>query len=237
VSDEADLFVPLQINTDSDFNAFLAYAYPAYAVTAGVTAAIEARYPPVMSGSVHNYTTERDRIKAYIGDEGFQCNVRFLTDAYDGKNYNLQYSVFPGLHATDLLPTFYDANLDLAVFGMDIPFPLIPAFGSFAQGYQSYLVSHARTGDPNTYKKTFNIPPAITWPEPDNSGDQISGVLNAGNLGFSTITDGETGKNTCDFWVQVAAAVTNLGGYAPPGSVVQTNLVNVANNPSANYAN
>lgn len=188
-----------------------------------------------MSGSVHNYTTERDRVKAFLADSSFYCNVRYLTDAYDGKNYHLKYSVTPGLHGTDLLPTFYNLNLDLPLFGSDVPFPLIPIFGSFAQAYQSYLVSHARTGDPNTYKKTFNIPPAITWPKPNNAGDEVTGVLDAGDLGFSTITDTQTRKTVCNFWRQVAAAVTDLGGYAPPGNVVPTTLVGVANDPSANY--
>ncbi len=42
-------------------------------------------------------------------------------------------------------------------------------------------------------------------------------------------------KTPCGFWREVAAAVTNLGGYAPPGSVVQQGLVTVGNDPSVNY--
>ena len=238
VSDEADLFVPLNVNTDAQFTTLLDFSYPASAKAAGVDAAIEARYPPVMSAN-SNYTTERARLKDYIADSGFQCNVRHLTDAYAGRTYNLQYSVFPGLHATDLLPTFYDFNLALPLFGSTVPFPLLPGFGSYAQAYQSYLVSHAQTGDPNTYKKTFNLPPAITWPKPTNdlNADQLADVLDAGNLGFSTIADPETGRARCGFWQDVAAAVTALGGYAPPGSVVKSGLgsVSVGGDPSANY--
>ena len=189
-----------------------------------------------MSGTVHNYTTERDRLKAVLGDGSFYCNVRYLSDAYDGKNYNLQYSVTPGLHATDLLPTFYNVNLDLAQLSNLTSIPLIPGFGAFAQAYQSYLVSHASTGDPNTFKKTVNVPPAITWPKPGNTGDALTGVLDATDTGFVLETDQETRKSVCSFWVQVAAAVTDLGGYAPPGSVVRTTLVPVTNDPSANYA-
>ncbi|KAL9627889.1 MAG: hypothetical protein Q9164_007458 [Protoblastenia rupestris] len=189
-----------------------------------------------MSGDgPRNYSTQRDRLIDYVGESGFQCNVRFLTNAYDGKNYNLQYSATTGLHAVDLLPTFYNLNLDVSLLEA---FPLVPGFGSFAQAYQSYLTSHARSGNPNTYKKTFNIPPAITWPKANNAGDVISGVLDAGDLGFSIITDGQTARSRCDFWKDVAAAVTNLGGYAPPGSVVQSDLtgVDVGGDPSANYA-
>ncbi|KAL9594897.1 MAG: hypothetical protein Q9219_006774 [cf. Caloplaca sp. 3 TL-2023] len=235
VRDEADLFVPPNVQTEAQFSAFIDASFPAYAKTGGVNAAIEARYPP-LSSPQRNYTTERDRLKAVLQEGSFVCNVRYLSDAYAGKNYNLQYSVTPGLHATDLLPTFYNLNLDLDLFGKDVPFPLVPGFGSFAQAYQSYLVSAARTGDPNTYRKSINLPPAIPWPKPGNSGDRLTGVLNAGDLGFGLVEDAQTARSRCGFWVQVAAAVTGLGGYAPPDSVVPSTLVLVTNDPSANYA-
>ena len=212
VSDEAFIFVPLDVKTDAQFSTYVSEVFPPYAQSAGVNAAIEARYPPVMSGS-SNYTTEFDRIKALLADSSFQCNVRYLSDAYNGINYNLQYSVTPGFHATDLLPTFYDLNVDLTALGDNAPFPLIPGFGSFAQAYQSYLVSHARSGDPNKYAKLLNVPPAIHWPKAGNSSaDILTNVLNAGNLGFSVVSDKETTESVCGFWREVAAAVTNLGG-------------------------
>ncbi|KAL8684730.1 MAG: hypothetical protein Q9224_006164, partial [Gallowayella concinna] len=155
VANEADLFIPLNVQTDPQFTTFLDAIFPPYSKANGVNAAIEARYPPVTTGSgPHNYTTERDRVKDLLDESSFLCNIRDLTDAYNGKNYNFRYATTPGLHGTDLLPTFYNLNLDLDLFGNDIPFPLVPGFGSFAQAYQSYLTSHARTGDPNAYKKT-----------------------------------------------------------------------------------
>lgn len=212
VSDEAFIFVPLDVTTDAQFSAFVSEIFPPYAQSAGVNALIEARYPPVMSAA-SNYTTEFDRTKAVIGDSTFHCNVRYLTDAYDGINYNLQYSVTPGFHATDLLPTFYDLNIDLTTLGNDTSYPLIPGFGSFAQTYQSYLVSHARSGDPNIYAKVLNVPPAINWPKAGtSSANELTDVLNAGDLGFSLISDNETTQVACGFWREVAAAVTNLGG-------------------------
>lgn len=159
-----------------------------------------------MSGTVHNYTTEFDRTNALLGQSSFQCNVRYLSDAYAGKNYNLQYSVTPGFHGTDLLPTFYNLNVDLTLFGDDESYPLIPGFGSFAQAYQSYLVSHARSGNPNTYAKTVNIPLAINWPKAGDSGDEITGVLNAGDAGFNLISDSQTTESICGFWREVAVS-------------------------------
>ena len=212
VYDEALVFTPTDITTDAQFNTFVSEVLPPYAQSAGVNAAIEARYPPIAGGK-SNYTSEFARTKALLADGAFWCNVRFLSDAYNGKNYNLQYSVTPGLHGTDVVPTFYDLNLDLTALGNSLPFPLVPGFGSFAQAYQSYLVSHARSGDPNTYSKKLNIPPAIPWPKAgSSSANVLTNVLNAGDLGFGLINDPKTSESACDFWRQVAAAVTNLGG-------------------------
>lgn len=236
VGDEADLFVPLDITSNDQFTAWINYIFPGYSAQAGISQMILDHYPPAGLGSP--YLLVRDRIKAFLSESSFLCNVRALSDAYDGKNYNLDYQVTPALHATDLLPTFYNINLDLKAFGASWDIPLIPIFGQFAQTYQAYLVSHARTGDPNTYKKPLlNVPPAITWPKADNSGDAIKNVLSANDLGFgvSTITDTQTTKSRCDFWIEVAAALTDLGGYAAPGAVVPTTVVNVTNDPSGNY--
>ena len=212
VSDEAFIFVPSDVTTDAQFATYVSEVFPPYAQSAGVNAAIEARYPPVMSGK-SNYTTEFDRTKALLAESSFQCNVRYLSDAYNGKNYNLQYSVTPGFHATDLLPAFYDLNVDLTALGNSVPYPLIPGFGSFAQAYQSYLVSHARSGDPNKFAKLVNVPPAINWPKAgSSSANTLTNVLNAGNSGFSVINDSETTESACGFWREVAAALTNLGG-------------------------
>ena len=234
---ESFIFTPVDVTTDADFNAFVNYTYPPHANAADVDAAIEAHYPPIMSSPPSNYTSAFARTEAGLGDSAVECTVRYLTDAYAGKTYNLQYSVTPGYHATDLLPTFYNLDINLATLNTSVSYPLIPFFGTFAQSYQSYLVSHARSGNPNTYAKTLNVPPAIYWPQPDTSGDELTGVLNAGDTGFSLISDATTTETICDFWREVAAAVTDLGGYAPPGSVVDTTLAPVTNNPSAKYSN
>ena len=223
ISDEADMFVPPNILTDADFSSIINYQFPPYAQVAGVTAAIETRYPPVWLPA-SKYLTEFDRAKHYIGDSTFYCNVRFLSDAYDGKTYNMQYSVTPGLHANDLFPTFYNLNININIFGHEIPFPLIPGFGNYAQAYQSYLTSHARTGDPNTFRKNLGIPTAISWPKVSTEDEDFTGVLNAGNLGFSIIRDTETSRSRCGFWRGVAENVTKLGDYLPAQRVEVSRL-------------
>ena len=101
------------------------------------------------------------------------------------------------------------------MLGKLVNLPLIPGFGGFAQAYQSYLSSHARSGDPNTYRKKISLPPTVNWPKAGSSGDRVEGVLEAGNLGFGVISDDQVGKETCAFWQEIAEAVTREGGYQP----------------------
>ncbi|CAO1601253.1 hypothetical protein XANCAGTX0491_004919 [Xanthoria calcicola] len=209
VSEEAYLFVPSSIKDNDDFIATVEYIYSAYAKRAGITSSMTARY------GEKNYTTASKRFKALLGDSSFYCNVRYLTDAYKGQTWNLKYSVLPGLHGTDILPAFYNLNLDLDGFGKSVPFPLVPGFGGFAQAYQSYLVSHARTGDPNTHRKKIGLSPIRAWPKPDGSGDMVEGVLQAGNLGFSVVSDGQVRRESCNFWQEMMEALTREGDYEP----------------------
>ncbi|EKG17965.1 Carboxylesterase type B [Macrophomina phaseolina MS6] len=229
-ADEAELFVDGHIQTDEQFNDFIDSVFPNYTKEAGINAAIEEFFPPVSTNKT--YGTVVERTKAFVRDSSFTCWSRFLTDAYAGRTWNMQYSVTPGWHGTDLLPTFYQIYLS---FGGDVAFPLLPGFGSFATAYQSYLTSHARSGDPNTYSAKVNLPPAINWPRPATGSENVGKVLDAGNLGFSLTTDEQLPKSECDFIRQLAAAVTNVGGYAVPGTVQPQSLVDFTGDPSANY--
>ncbi|KAK0640224.1 Secreted lipase [Lasiodiplodia hormozganensis] len=229
-ADESELFVDGHIQTDEQFNGFIDSVFPTYVKEAGINAAIEEFYPPVSTNDT--YATVTERTKAFVRDSSFTCWSRFLTDAYDGKSWNMQYSVSPGWHGTDLLPLFYQIYVS---FGGDVAFPLIPGFGSFATAYQSYFTSHARSGDPNTHSAKINLPPAINWPHPTTGGENLGNVLNVGNLGFSLKTDEQLPKSSCDFILELAAAVTNVGGYAVPGTAQPQSLVEFDGDPSANY--
>ncbi|KAL8838672.1 MAG: hypothetical protein Q9176_004912 [Flavoplaca citrina] len=235
-SNEPDLFIPPGIDSNADFSTFIAAILPTYAAPAGINAAIETRFPPP-DAPKSNYSSQRARLHDVLNEAVFVCNIRYLSDAYKGKNYNLEYAVTPALHGTDLLPTFYNLNLNLDLFGRDVPFPIIPGFGGFSTAYQSYLTSHARSGDPNRFKKSVSIPPTITWPKAVVSAekDGVERVLRAGSLGFGVKDDKQVSKSRCAFWTDVVAAVTRLGGYAPPGSVVNQAVAPIPGDPSANY--
>lgn len=208
VLDEPSTLVPPNLSTEEDFTNFITSFLPPYAQAAGLVSRIIARYPPVRNGGP--YATERKRLEALFGDVVFLCNVRALTDAYTGKNFNLQYSTTPSTHGSDVFPLFIFPGFDLDAIK---PFTaVIPGFEAFAQTYRSYFVSHARSGNPNTYRKSYGGFEAIHWPRPDNRGDALKNVLNATDSGFEVTTDELTKKSTCRFWQDFARDVTELGG-------------------------
>lgn len=152
----------------------------------------------------------------------------------------MQYSVFPGWHATDLIPTFFSSIFTSDTYLDDLAMFFAPALGVLAAGIssamQSYFASYITTGDPNTNRKLWNLPPAVRWGHPGSSGEQVTGVLDVGGWGFGIVSDDKNPKSSCGFWREFAAAVTALGGYSPPGAVVAQNLVRVEGNASRNYA-
>jgi hypothetical protein len=182
-------------------------------------------YPPVGNGQ-GQYNTESARLRAFIRDSSLTCNARFLANAYPSKTYNMQYATLPGWHATDLLPTFWDTDLENNTLGLLLAV-LLPGFSAFAEAYKSYLTSFVRSGNPNTYRSKWSWPSTVEWPVVSvGSGEMMGNVLQARQAGFSLIDDTQNLKSHCDFWVNFQAAVTMGGGYAPPGSVVGTSLLN-----------
>lgn len=152
----------------------------------------------------------------------------------------MQYSLFPGTHGTDLLPTFFSPSFigDSSPFlealsGFVLP-ALMPIFSGISNALQSYFASFITTGDPNAKRSVLNVPPTIRWDHP-TAGEAVHGVLNVGDWGFSAIVDTQYPKTACDFWVEFGAAVTSLGGYAPPGGVLTQSLVEIPNDPSRRY--
>ncbi|KIH88214.1 hypothetical protein SPBR_06820 [Sporothrix brasiliensis 5110] len=244
-AEEATLFVTGRDSTDALFADFLRGTFPNYTHSNVVEKILEF-YPPVDNTTgTPVYSSESARYEAFLRDSCFTCNVRHLNEGVgDNKVWNMQYSVTPGWHGTDLLPMFFNAragvNLSSDVL-KDILDLLMPAAGILLFGLstalQSYFASFVTAGNPNAHRVVDNFPSTIQWDHPvsNSSGEQIMGVLNMGDFRFSTINDTQNEKTPCQFWRNVAAAVTNLGGYAPPGAVVEQTLVKADNDPSANY--
>lgn len=218
VSNEGQVFVDPDITTNAAGNAWLASIYP----NAGkvIEDAIQKQYPPVTNSTNSKYKTQFDRLKTYTQDSTFTCNVRFLSDAYIGRTYNVQYSRGNGYHGSDIGADFYDPN-NFVISFLDSSDKSI---AEFAPTYQSYLTSHARTGNPNTYRKSNANFTAIGWPKVENGllADQMKQVLYAGNQGYSLFSDNETERTTCSFWLSLIAALTDEGGKLPEIARSQT---------------
>jgi hypothetical protein len=216
------LFTTTTVKTDDDFTNFINAFFPKYALPIIPDAVFKAY--PASSAEDSPYSSAHDRLGAFIRDSSFTCYARSLTDAYAGKNWNMQYSSTLGLHATDLLPMFLDDSISLG----DLNFHLFPLFGGSAGAYQSYMASHAVHGNPNTDRLKFNIPPTINWPHPTPDGDTYGNVLNVNEFGFfNLITDTQMSYDSdahCYFLMEMAKALTNMGGYSPPGAFNQSTI-------------
>ncbi|KAF1990085.1 alpha/beta-hydrolase [Aulographum hederae CBS 113979] len=216
VQDEARIFIGGMTN-DAQFDADVPKLYPN---APAVQNAILKQYPTSGPGSKYPNIAERD--DAFIGDSVFRCNVRFISDAYKGKAWNMQYSHTPGIHGTDIIPDHFYADGPLI--------SLNSTTSAFMRSYQSYLTSFAMTGDPNTRSLKTGLVPAIDWPKTSNAPGQkvLGNVLEPLDDRYRLIDDVQITSDNCGFWVDAHAAVTQLGGWAPPGAVVKSSLLSAA---------
>lgn len=169
--DEAQIFLNPAIITDADFTRYLKNTWPTYAGPAGIISDIEKEYPPVNNPN-SPFKTEVDRLLVFTNQESFLCSTHALTKAYAGRTYNVQFAATilgqNSTHGSDVLPTWYNPYASLNVAGTTIPVWAIAGAGpaDISRDYQSYLVSHGRTGDPNTYPL---ITPNVTTSNNKNS--------------------------------------------------------------------
>ena len=236
-SDEAAIFVDGTLKTDSDTTAFVGHLFPQYALDAGLEKILLDKYPGIDTKN-SPYDTEYDRVNAITRDSSFVCNVRFLSQAYEGKTYLGRYSITPGWHATDLIPMFWSSGFQSSVLGtaLEAAFPIIT---TFSEAFKSYFTSFVRSGNPNTYRKILSLPLTINWPLATgaSSSQQAGNVVDITDLGFYLVNDNEATLDTCQFWQQWLSALTIDGGYAPPGTIVNTPFANSSelSTASSNY--
>jgi hypothetical protein len=110
------------------------------------------------------------------------------------------YSQGAGTHGADIAAAFYK--------GGGLGSLLNPGFGRVAGAYQSYLTSHARTGDPNKYRAAAGT---IEWPKV-GYGPVFSNVLNVTDAGFTLIKDDANTEADCGFWTKVLQGLTKAEG-------------------------
>jgi hypothetical protein len=184
------------------------------------------------------YQNETQRVRDFIRDSSFTCNTRYLTEAYQGllsprrlsngvltptlgKTYNLQYSQYPGWHATDLLATFVSPEGDSVDKLLAAPFT--QGFLEVFDVYKAYLAAFITKGDPNApldSPKNVTTLKRIHWPRPvlEAGSQRVGKVLDIGENAVRIIEDAAAPKLNCDFFQLLEEKLTNRAGYAPDGS-------------------
>jgi hypothetical protein len=128
--------------------------------TQPLTDAIVKKFPLLVLE--RRYGSHKDRVAAMLQLSSFTCHTRYISEAYKGKTWNVQYSAGGGCHDADVAATFYCAPST-----MESIVAMMPAgsarvtfeLGEIAPIYQSYLTSHAIIRDPNTRKTSH----AMDW--------------------------------------------------------------------------
>ena len=223
VADEATLFVDKEIKDEKTFDQFLRKLMPQQHLEL-VRDAIKAQYPLPSYGN-----DQIKRTAAVIRDSSFTCNTRYLYNSQNFTNtitYMMQYNYLDywgaAQHATDILPTFWNSDWDLVDFlKQQIPpgyFTGLEAnwvggcIADLAPPFQSYFMSHAVAGNPNTFAKKENP----VWSPAEDDGNEIQNTLDVKHVGifghlFNNLsTDAINSRTACDFWNEVAYVVAKL---------------------------
>ncbi|RDI76905.1 hypothetical protein Vi05172_g13132 [Venturia inaequalis] len=218
-SDEVYMFASSKITTQRSLDDFQRKLLP---TTPVLQNAIQQHF--------NKFRTVKDRLFDLIQGTSFACNVRFLSQAYKGRNWVYQYAKGRGTHGSDILPMFYSRNSPLtALVGV-----LNTDVAKMAEKLQPYLAAYITTGDPSNRARGL----ATVFPMDrvaDSNREFLAPVLSFDDINV-VIPDPATKFSQCEFWRDGMAAGTNLLGYAAPGAVAPTTIVNDQGDPSRFYS-
>jgi carboxylesterase type B len=129
----------------------------------------------------------------------FNCNVRYITQAYGNDTYNYIYSLVPSIHSSDVIFTFTDLVFDHG--GQRHNFNL-----NYVKAWQSYLISFIKHGDPNIERdKQSTIPWGL-------AGNEMR-AINMKMRGIEWVEDEQMDEERCAFWQRAEyAAPWNTSG-------------------------
>jgi hypothetical protein len=228
VWDEAALFLPSYVTNTSGFDQLLSSFFTVNSPSqTAVRACIKQRYLPNPNGN------QRTAASGVIRDSMFTCNVRYLYDALQRSqrnvwtmSYQFLSSQNAALHASDLVPTFWNDYTNVTAFAerllclcqsggssscpylWEIELALDAISDEIRKPYQKYLMSYATTGQPNWSNSPGN------WIVPSPVGDNLANVMGVGfsavpSWAFYNTTDDQVQRSTCNFWRTMAGAVTS----------------------------
>ena len=167
---------------------------------------------PSPKASKGDFAHQFDRVNAIISGPPpslsltpewiFNCNTRYITEAYANKTYNYRYSLRPSIHAADLFLTFMEMRFDWRGVRQSLEFP-------YARMWQSYLVSFIKHGDPNLERKRGTIEWGV-------AGNDMS-IVDLRWEGFQWEFDDQVDAERCAFWQRAEYAPSWSG---PNGTYV-----------------
>ncbi|EPS41516.1 hypothetical protein H072_4565 [Dactylellina haptotyla CBS 200.50] len=192
-SNEGYLFTSSAPASNSDVKTLLTRTFAN--ATATTLNQILTMYPE--PGLFRKYLTNFLRSADLIGQFIVTCNTRFIAEAYPGKTYNYQFSVIPGIHAEDILFTFWSPDIKLGPIQLDFSLSFLTS-KNLATGWQSYLTSFTRSGNPNTFRERGGFPATSEWQKATVAAE--INVLNMDLFGFSMKSDEDTDAARCNFW-------------------------------------
>ncbi|KAI9809764.1 MAG: hypothetical protein M1825_000197 [Sarcosagium campestre] len=135
VGDEARVFTPTTLKTDSDYDALLKARLPG-APQALLDQISKLVYPPPGSAGAGPYNSTLERAKLTIAESQSLCTAAFLANAFENQTFNYLFDLPPAIHTQDLL---YSFNND--------PSPVVDS--QIARIYQGYIANFVIGGDPN----------------------------------------------------------------------------------------
>jgi carboxylesterase type B len=210
---EGYIFVDGHIRDNKQFDNLIVQLFGDITQKLGLVESIQKHYPPVDEKSLSSkYKTETERVMDFIQDSAFACNTRFIAQAYPGKTWSYLWTPLGGWHGTDIIGLYLRAELRIG----NNTIPTTPGLGAFTRTFQSYLVSYAVTGDPNT--KSIKTPglttvAAVPWSKVPAAGLQsqdMQGVLVAGNGTFVMGTNSVVPRDRCSFLQEMQKEVSKF---------------------------
>lgn len=174
--DEGLIFTSPESNDDAGYRKFLKSTYSN--ASPEMLDYIESKlYPAVFDGK-YGYTNQTERASITKAESEFTCKYGFLEAAYGMKAKSYRFTVYPGLHGSDLSYTFFNGqDRDAGVNA------------SIAVGFQELLTSFAATG----VATSSAVPQGVPVYGPGRN------ILNISGHGFS-ITEDQTIEERCKFW-------------------------------------
>lgn len=196
MSNEGVLFTDPTVIFNSQVDTLIHQNFPQGNTNSRIYSDIEAQYPE--PGLFRTFLTNFERVSALIGEYVVSCNTRFLAAAYPGNSWAYQFSFPPGIHGFDLIFAFWRTDLNIGqLLQIDIDIDFITQ-KNLATGFQSYLTSFVRSGDPNTFRESGSLPPTQTFPKAA-VGSGVT-MLDVDVFGYSVVTDPDTPQGRCAYW-------------------------------------